>query len=338
MFPIRDIMPEIILIADRIQTLGAEGLLVILRRGLRGEIEGQKGGRIASGVGYLPELDPLNRPQRCLDRLFVFSLLGDNIIEFPQLGQTQRPLDLVHPVIEAEDGPAVERPVGRLVIMAVIVVPIGTIGELLVVSQNHPAFTRSHGFYVIKAEDAHVAEGTELFPPETGAAPLGIILQHQEVVLAGHLNDPVNPRRRAAHVDGNNRLRVRGNLPRHVIGVQTQRGINIRHYGDGPHLQDRLIGSQKGKCRHEYFVAGTDIHGRQRHLEGGRTGRHPEGIFCPAVFGKGRLEFLALENALPFLIKIISDEDACLQHLHYLLYFFLTDHFRTSHDLPSLPR
>jgi len=52
-----------------------------------------------------------------------------------------------------------------IVIVAVIVIPVGPFVEILPVGDDHAALAGGDGLVVVEAEDAHIPESAELFPP-----------------------------------------------------------------------------------------------------------------------------------------------------------------------------
>ena len=87
-----------------------------------------------SGSGIARNFSPGIGGEHLLDRRLVLPLRGDDPVELPELGEAEGALELVHPVIEAEDRPAVQRPAdGGEVVVAVVVVPLGAVVEVEVV-------------------------------------------------------------------------------------------------------------------------------------------------------------------------------------------------------------
>ncbi len=294
----------------------------------RGQVEADKRCRIAVGIGNVAELDAGNTAQRFSDVGLVLALPGDDRVELAQLGEPQGPLELVHAEVESQDEPSLHGPrhVG-VVVVAVVMVPVGTVIELFAVRDHHAALTGRHGLVVIEAQDPHIAEGPQLFPAEAPAGALGIVLEDLQVVLLRDLHDLVDPRGRAAHVNGDDGLRAGREPFFDAVGVQVEALVDIADNGNGPRLQDGLVGGDEGEGRHDHLVPGAHVQGREGHLQRRRARCDAQGVFHPQVAAEGLLELANLEDALSLLVVTVSHQDACLQDVHQFLDFLFSDQF-----------
>ncbi len=335
--PVGDVVPEILFEADRVDAVRAEGFLEVLRRARIREVEGQERGRITFGVGQFPEFDAWDGAEHALDGLLVLLLFPDEPVELSKLGEPQGALEFVHPVVEAEDAPSLHGAADLgVVVVAVIVIPLGTVGQALAVRHHHAALAGGQRLVVVEAEDSHVAESSELFALEAAPAGLGVVLQDQQLVYPGDVHDLVDMGPGAAHVHGNDRLGV-GRDPFLDGGrVEVQCLVDVGHDRDGPHLQHRLVGRQEREGGDDHLVAWADIHRRQGDFQRRRAGRDTQGAAGPAVSREFLLELADLENPLPFPVKAVSHQDARLQDIHHFLHLFAADQFRACHSVSSM--
>jgi len=289
-------------------------------------MERDEGARVALRVGNVPETDPGHCAQRFPDGGLVLALLGNDRVELSQLGKAQGPLKLVHAEIQAENGTALEGAAHlRVVVMAVVVIPLGAQVEIFVVRDDHPAFTRRHRLVEVEAEDPHVSDSAELFPAVAPARALRVVLEHLEIPFPGDRHDSVHVGRRPAHVDGDDGLRVRGQPPLDALGVQIQALVDVPGNRHCPGLQDGLVGGIERERRHDHFVAGPDIQGGQSNHKRGRSRRYAKRVGGPEIPGEFLLELPDLEYALPFLVKPVSHQDARLHDIHDFLQFLFSE-------------
>src|SRR5271157_1206908 len=143
MLPVGKIVPEILLEADRIDSFVGECLLKPRCGILIRQIERQKGCRISIGIRDIPESNALAFAKDIFDSLFIFFLLSDNRIKLPQLGKAKGALKFVHAVIESQNRPTFKGPADiGVMVMAVIVVPLGTEVKIFIISEDHSPFAR----------------------------------------------------------------------------------------------------------------------------------------------------------------------------------------------------
>ena len=111
-------------------------------------------------------------------RRFLLAFLpGYHSVQFRQLGQTQGPLELHHPVVEADEAAAFQPPIRSDVVMAVVMIFRGPAVEFGIVHDHHASLTGGQGLDRIKGKGADGAEGTQIPVPDKAAGRPGPCLQ-----------------------------------------------------------------------------------------------------------------------------------------------------------------
>ena len=141
------------------------------------------------------------------------------------------------------------------------------------VRDEHAALAEAGAvLHLVEAEAAEMADRAELASLVFAAKAMRRILHHHDVVLLRQLHDRIHLHRIAADVHGDDNLRLRRDLARHVGGIHVDRTwIDIRKHelrADGKrigHRRDERVGG------HDHLVAGADARIAIAHLQRGRA-------------------------------------------------------------------
>ena len=132
-------------------------------------------------------------------------------------------------------------------------------------------------------------------PLYDAAEGLGVVLDHEQVVLLGERHDRVHVADVAVEVHRHDRLGPRrdqllGRLDADAVVVE----VHVGEAGNGAGLDDREAGGDERVAGHDHLVAGPDAQGGQGHVQGRGAGGRADGELAALPLGELLLELHAL--------------------------------------------
>ena len=240
---------------------------------------------------------------------------GDPLGEAPQLDAANRRLHLGHAHVGAERfvQPA---ETGRMLAavncvktLAVVLEGPGPLPQGAVTGGQHPPFPAGgHDLVLAKREGRGIAEGTDRPPLVAGAVGLGAVLDDLQTVLPAQLQQRVDVAGPAGEVDGDDRLRPRGDQRTDRFGAQVlAHRIDIGDDRGGAAHDDAARRGDEGAGGGDHLVAGADAVAGEDQLQGDGAVGQGNGVPAVAMGGKFLLEFAPL-GAGP-VVDPVGEED-----------------------------
>ncbi len=161
--------------------------------------------------------------------------------------QSQRPLQLHHPVVEADEAPALQSAIGTDMVVAVIVVFRGPAKKFGVVHDQHPTLTGGQGLDRIEGKGADGPEGPQVLTSDKSPGGLGRIFNNRQVVPAGDFQNRLNIRLGSQHMHRNDGPGPGGNFLFQVLRIHIQGVVDFGEHWYGPGLQYGFPGGHKSE-------------------------------------------------------------------------------------------
>ncbi len=162
---------------------------------------------------------------------------------------------------------------------------------------RQPGVVRGHGAALPGGDDLARMEGeaAEHAEPAAGAAAVRRAERAGGVLDQRQLRQLLEPRRPAEQVHGEDRLRVRRDAPRGVLGIDVHRHrVDVDEHGPRAHERDDVRGRRERVRGHEHLVARPDPGREHADVQRRGPGRDGDGVLRAGGAREQPLELLHL--------------------------------------------
>src|ERR1700674_5772064 len=171
----------------------------------------------------------------------------------------------------------------------------GEHGKVRIICDDHSTFAGGNLFIGIEAKDARVSERSHFAAVELRAKGFASILDDEELVTPGNLEDFVECRGTAEGVHHDDCTSAQGDGFFDPGRIEIQRlGIDVNEDRHGALVKKNIGDGDESKRRDDDFIAFGDAQSAYTEMEGAGSGIHGDGIRSAAVTGDGLLELFHL--------------------------------------------
>src|SRR5262249_5302613 len=186
----------------------------------------------------------------------------------------------------------------------------------LIIRNDHAAFTGRHDLAGMQTEYGDRRKPTNHESAEPAAERAGGILNDDEPMSVGKLENSIDLARKSNLVHRENSACARANLSPHIVRIDVVSvRINVGKYGFGAAMRDHVDGSNESERRYDHFITGSQSERLEDQKAASCPRRYATGVSATA---QGCKALFDLCQARP------ADDPAAANHRCNGLFFFAT--------------
>src|SRR5215831_8016174 len=149
----------------------------------------------------------------------------------------------------------------------------------LVIRNDHAALTGRHDLAGMQTEYGDRRKTTNHASAEPAAERAGGILNNDEPMLVGKLENSIDLARKSDLVYRENSACAWANLSGHIVGIDVVGvRINVGKYRFGTAMRDHVDGSNEGERRYDHFITGSQSERLEDQKAAGGPRRYAKGM------------------------------------------------------------